>query len=432
MKRRVMLALAGAMVLLTCGAMATEGALAPVLVQQPEEPPGLDDFLQRLPPELQELFRRFFEQQPQQVQPRGRLQFPPVQPVEPAEPEEPPAEPEAPPSAPDLFGRGGNFFFGPNFFFFGPTDPGLLERLFPRAPATPELEDLRSEQQRLLEELNRLEQQLAQRRRQLQEGQPEQPEQPPPEQPQPPAQGGIFLGVRVTTVDDAIREKLGLGAEVSGVVIEVIVPGSPAEQAGLQVDDVIVAVDGQAVASAQEFARQVRVHRPGEQVTFAVLRQGAISTITVTLGQSEQPPQQPPAQPPQGRIPLPQQPAPPTSPAPEQPPVPQRPYLGVNGQTIDEQLRMFFNLPEAGGVLVESVEPGSPAEQAGIRGGNITARVAGRQVTVGGDVITAIDRQRVTSLEQLDQMVRSHQIGDQITVTVLRRGRSLDLAVTLG
>jgi S1-C subfamily serine protease len=66
-------------------------------------------------------------------------------------------------------------------------------------------------------------------------------------------------------------------------------------------------------------------------------------------------------------------------------------WLGVSGQTISPEVVDALNLPVDNGVLLFSVEPGSPAEQAGLRGGNQPATVSGVELMGGGDIIVAIN-----------------------------------------
>jgi putative serine protease PepD len=70
-----------------------------------------------------------------------------------------------------------------------------------------------------------------------------------------------------------------------GALIQVVTPGSPAEKAGLQAGDLVVAVDGKAVATTNELGARIRAHRPGDEITLKVIRNGDETTISATLGQ---------------------------------------------------------------------------------------------------------------------------------------------------
>jgi S1-C subfamily serine protease len=94
-------------------------------------------------------------------------------------------------------------------------------------------------------------------------------------------------------------------------------------------------------------------------------------------------------------------------------------YLGLTSLTIDGSLSAM-NLPVKSGALVQSVQKGTAAEKAGIRGGTISANVENGQVAVGGDIIVSIDGKPVGSSEELANDIEAKQPGDTITVGLLR------------
>ncbi len=94
-------------------------------------------------------------------------------------------------------------------------------------------------------------------------------------------------------------------------------------------------------------------------------------------------------------------------------------YIGLTSLTIDGSLSAL-NLPVKSGALVQSVQKGTPAEKAGIRGGTVTGNTEGGQVAVGGDIIVAIDGKAVTSSEDLANDISAKKPGDTITVGLLR------------
>jgi S1-C subfamily serine protease len=85
---------------------------------------------------------------------------------------------------------------------------------------------------------------------------------------------GVFLGV-------ATRDATG---DQQGAEVEQVVTGSPAEQAGLQVGDVITAADGSTVTNASDLAQRIRSHQSGDQVTITYTRGGNSAETQVTLG----------------------------------------------------------------------------------------------------------------------------------------------------
>ena len=94
-------------------------------------------------------------------------------------------------------------------------------------------------------------------------------------------------------------------------------------------------------------------------------------------------------------------------------------YLGVSTLTIDGSLSAL-NLPVKQGALVETVEGGTPAAKAGIRGGNLEVQTSGGKVAVGGDVIVAVDGKTIANAEDLTTVIGSKKPGDTISVEVLR------------
>ncbi|HSD77986.1 MAG TPA: trypsin-like peptidase domain-containing protein [Solirubrobacteraceae bacterium] len=108
-----------------------------------------------------------------------------------------------------------------------------------------------------------------------------------------------------------------------------------------------------------------------------------------------------------------------------------RGYLGISSVTVDGSLK-DLNLPVSEGALVQDVTPGSPADKAGIRGGNIEAQLNGEPFKLGGDIITAIEGKKVRSNEDVTNLITSKKQGDRVQVTVVRQGKEKQLDVTLG
>jgi len=94
-------------------------------------------------------------------------------------------------------------------------------------------------------------------------------------------------------------------------------------------------------------------------------------------------------------------------------------YLGLTSLTIDGSLSAL-NLPVKSGALVQSVQHGTPAEKAGIRGGNVSGNTENGSVAIGGDSIVSFDGKVVTSSEDLANDVASKKPGDTVTVGLLR------------
>jgi putative serine protease PepD len=105
-------------------------------------------------------------------------------------------------------------------------------------------------------------------------------------------------------------------------------------------------------------------------------------------------------------------------------------YLGVSITEIPSAVA--GQLGEAAGVAVKETIPGQPAAKAGLKAATSTRALDGQQYPTGGDVITAIDGQSVSSAAELQSLIDAHRPGDQVRLTVTRGGSSRSVTVTLG
>jgi S1-C subfamily serine protease len=83
-------------------------------------------------------------------------------------------------------------------------------------------------------------------------------------------------------------------------------------------------------------------------------------------------------------------------------------------------------------LLVVQVVPGSSADRAGLRGGNERAYIGNIPIMLGGDLIVAIDGQKIEDQQDLSRVMNSHRAGDTVKLTVYRGKKKVDVSVTLG
>ena len=109
-----------------------------------------------------------------------------------------------------------------------------------------------------------------------------------------------------------------------------------------------------------------------------------------------------------------------------------RPWLGVSGKLVRKELEIIFNFPLAGGFLVETVDPGSPAQRAGLRGGDLPIKIAGEEFLFDGDIITYANGQPLSEPEKFATFVRSLKVGDKVRLVIFREGKTkkIELLVT--
>lgn len=208
---------------------------------------------------------------------------------------------------------------------------------------------------------------------------------------------------------------LGIGLVFDGtnLLIARVADGSAAASAGLQVNDVLVSIDGQQMQSAQQAQAALAGKAPGQSVTLAIMRNGQPMTVTATL---TAPPTL--SAPGTAQTPL----APSTTgtgtPIAQSDVLPVTPHaqLGVTYDVVTPALAAAQKLSVTAGALIVTVLPGSPADAAGLK---------------VGDVVTAVDGDKVDAKHTLAVRMVAYGPGDTLTLTVVRNGNTLQLPVTL-
>jgi serine protease Do len=233
-------------------------------------------------------------------------------------------------------------------------------------------------------------------------------------------EGPSWLGVETQEVTAENAKELKLPAE-RGVVVAGVTKDSPAAKAGLKEKDVITEVNGQRVEGAAQFRRMIHEIPAGRAAQLTVWRDGRAQTLSATLGKEEERHDKWMGATPGAfafRLPEVQ--------IPEMPPmdlgegmgvvIAGRPRLGIDAEDIGGQLGSFFGAPDGEGILVRSVNSGSPAEKAGMK---------------AGDVITSFNGERVRSLVDLRQKLASQTDAKTAKIGVLRNKSEVTLSVEL-
>ena len=187
-----------------------------------------------------------------------------------------------------------------------------------------------------------------------------------------------WLGVAFQKMTPILAETLGV-KESRGALVSKVVPDTPAEEAGLQAGDVIVEFDGIPVKQARDLPMIVARTPVGKAVGVKVLRDGGEETLTVRIGKL------------QGDE---------TVAA-----VGEGSDLGLTVQEVTPEIAKKLSMKETRGVLVAAVKPGSPADEAGLR---------------RGDLILAVNRTPVSTLAAYNRMLKEMEKGHNALFLVKR------------
>lgn len=228
-----------------------------------------------------------------------------------------------------------------------------------------------------------------------------------------------YLGVSLISLNPDLNQEMGLDPDQRGTLIEEVAAGSPADEAGLHGSDrqvtiegqpvlvggdAIVAIDGETIKTADDLITYlVRHTKTGETVTLSVLREGEKIDIDVILTARPQ----------------------------EQ--TRQGARLGIAGVTMIPALAEAMKLPnDQQGILIEQIEAGSSADEAGLYGSYKPVTVNGRRFLVGGDIVIAFNDKPTNSVANLQTYLDQANPGEEVTLTIIRDGQQIDVPVRLG
>jgi C-terminal processing protease CtpA/Prc len=181
---------------------------------------------------------------------------------------------------------------------------------------------------------------------------------------------------------------------------------SPAEEAGLEIEDILLTFDGKPVYDTDELRDLVDDVEVDQEVNLTYLRNGEEHQAEATISENEQG----------------------LSPRYSRWSFPHKGYryyyddreyawLGVDTEELTPQLRTFFVVPEDLGILVKEVSKDGPAEEAGLKAGDIIIRIDKREIEDTYDLIKAINR---------------YDPEEEITVSIIREKKESSIVVKLG
>jgi serine protease Do len=110
----------------------------------------------------------------------------------------------------------------------------------------------------------------------------------------------------------------------------------------------------------------------------------------------------------------------------------EHPYMGISGISLSPEISNASQLNDTKGILVVDITADSPADKAGIRGGDVLSSVDGQDMRLGGDVIVAVDNQTVRVMEDLLSYLEEQKaVGDNIELSIVRDGKTEHIDLTL-
>jgi serine protease Do len=201
-----------------------------------------------------------------------------------------------------------------------------------------------------------------------------------------------YLGILPQDVTPALAKAFG-SSETNGALVGEITPNSPAAHSDLKQGDIVVAVNGQAVADANQLRSKIGVMDPNATVMLKVLRDGKLHEVAVTLG--EFPSKEERASVDNAK--------------------PSQSLQGVAVENLTPETAQELKIPASTkGVVVDEVNPASRAADAGLK---------------PGDVIQQVNHQPVASVKQYDQAVGASTKDQPVLLLVARQGSTMFLAV---
>src|SRR4030095_1456641 len=198
-----------------------------------------------------------------------------------------------------------------------------------------------------------------------------------------------WFGVSIQEMTPELAKSFGM-KEKKGALVSEVVPGSPAEKAGIEQGDVIMEFDGKAVADSQDLPRMVASTPVGKSVNIKLWRNEKALDRQVRVGEMEE------------TVEVTKTPA-------------HDKTLGISVQNLTPAMAKRLRLKSETGVVVTRVEPGSPAANAGIQ---------------TGDIIREVNRKAVKNVDDLVQKLEQTKDQNNILLLVQRGQNNLFAAVT--
>ncbi|MBN1448981.1 MAG: PDZ domain-containing protein [Bacteroidetes bacterium] len=218
---------------------------------------------------------------------------------------------------------------------------------------------------------------------------------------------GAWLGVKIKDVSDEVAKEAGL-KETKGALVYKVVEESPADSAGIEEGDIIIAFNNIEIEDADALVTAVGKADPGSMATVTLMRDGKQMTLDVRLSSARKHIVNITRD-----IRLPR--------SPRAPRIPSglswdhSSSYGLVIESLGEQLGAYFGVPEGKGVLVKEVEEDSDAAKAGFQ---------------AGDVIVRAGKKTVEDVQDFKHVLGAYDPGEKIPVQILRKGKDMTIELT--
>jgi len=204
-----------------------------------------------------------------------------------------------------------------------------------------------------------------------------------------------WLGVSIQPLTPDLARSFG-AKDAKGVLINEVMPDSPAAKAGLKPGDILLEFEGRSMEGPGDLQRAVGFFSPDRTAKVKILRDQAEKTVEIKVGQA--PDERQAQQPRQGGS-------------------RERSMLGLEVRPVTPEIARQLNLRSTDGVVVTRVEDGTPAAEAGVQ---------------RGDVVKQLNGQTVKTMADFERLTRNMKDGDALTVLLQRGPMSLYVAFRVG
>ncbi|HHS50196.1 MAG TPA: DegQ family serine endoprotease [candidate division Zixibacteria bacterium] len=198
-----------------------------------------------------------------------------------------------------------------------------------------------------------------------------------------------YVGINIQDLTPELADAMGID-RTDGVIITHVVSGQAGDKAGLKASDLVISIDGRPVKTSSELRNVIASNPPGTKISLEIIRDGRVRTIDIVLGDS------------------------PDAVAELKPEPEKSPDIGIELEPAEPSDLVQFGYSK--GLIVKSVEPGSPADRAGI---------------MPGDIVFEVNRSEVGKIDEFNRQLQKTPSGRPLLLLVGRGDGMMYVALNL-